>query len=126
MSDKRNKALVESEDRNEALRRIIVSYLAIEAMYPREIVVKLEGWSNLVSVRARLTELHDKGLVEIATIFGDQNPESCYRLAYAHEKDEIKQKREDKRWNKWLKNADQFQHKMPSEVMRWIQLEAML
>lgn len=123
-TQKQIQGLEDSKDNSLNCTLQIIKMLQSQAMYPREILSAFNGQYNLVTIRARLCELYDEGIVSIATVFDDQSTESCYRLTYSHEKDQVILDRENERFKRWLNNAAKFQNRMPSDVMRWIELEA--
>ena len=117
-----HKALIDSKEARESCARKILNLLEVEPLRTDELILKLPKYAKS-TVTGRISDLNDEGLITPTTECGYKGRNTLYRLTYSMEKEKVILARKKERFRQWLNQSVEFQDWMPSEVMRWIQLE---
>ena len=123
MTLKKIKALKESVEARKSCARLIMKLLEVEPLRTDELIKSLPQYAKS-TVTGRISDLNDEGHITPSKEFGNETNNTLYRLTYSSEREAIILGRKKERFRQWLNNSVEFQDWMPSEVMRWIQLEA--
>lgn len=123
MTTKSIKALRESKEARESCARLILQLLKVEPLRTDELILKLPKYAKS-TVTGRISDLNDEGLITQTTEFGYDGRNTLYRLTYSTEREKVILDRKKERFRQWLNQSVEFQEWMPSDVMRWIELEA--
>lgn len=121
-TEKSIKALKESKEVRSTCKRKILTLLEKESLRTDELIDKLPEYAKS-TITGRISDLNDEGHITPSKEFANETNKTLYRLTYSSEREIIAEQRKKERFNQWLKNSVEFEDWMPTEVMRWIQLD---